>query len=378
MDRPDRVDRRDGLALSTGALGVATDRVRMLVSAHGVHRDLGQHLDVDHGIRRSRSLVRWFHGDGLDQALICPTRADRTPAPPMVDRACRLQCGELRLASDVVRLSPCDVECGPDVALPFLLRPGPRHGLDPLHRLVWQIGPPTGRSVRTERDVPPGAWTVRDRARTIGWSRGRDAPVDCREMESTLPVFTSLTIVLPAYNEADRIGPALDELFGYLAGAEARAALPPRIRALIVDDGSTDATAHLVLDRPEAAAPEDAPVRLELLRVPHGGKGGAVRAGMLAATGDLVIFADADMATPPDQLPQADCRSRRGRCRPRQPDPAGRLRHAGHATGVPAGPREGLPRPRRGLGHGPREGHPVRFQGLSTRGRPRDLQPRRR
>jgi dolichyl-phosphate beta-glucosyltransferase len=37
--------------------------------------------------------------------------------------------------------------------------------------------------------------------------------------------------------------------------------------------------------------------------VPHGGKGAAVRAGMLAATGDLVIFADADMATPPDQIP---------------------------------------------------------------------------
>ena len=35
----------------------------------------------------------------------------------------------------------------------------------------------------------------------------------------------------------------------------------------------------------------------------HGGKGAAVRAGMLAATGDLVVFADADMATPPDQLP---------------------------------------------------------------------------
>jgi dolichyl-phosphate beta-glucosyltransferase len=36
--------------------------------------------------------------------------------------------------------------------------------------------------------------------------------------------------------------------------------------------------------------------------VPHGGKGAAVRAGMLAARGDLVVFADADMATPPDEL----------------------------------------------------------------------------
>jgi len=40
-----------------------------------------------------------------------------------------------------------------------------------------------------------------------------------------------------------------------------------------------------------------------MLRRPHEGKGSAVRAGMLAATGDLVVFADADLATPPDQLP---------------------------------------------------------------------------
>jgi dolichyl-phosphate beta-glucosyltransferase len=116
----------------------------------------------------------------------------------------------------------------------------------------------------------------------------------------------SLTIVLPAYNEEARIGPALDELFGYLhrRGATARdgrpgaATLPDQIDVLVVDDGSTDATASLVLARPEAQAGE-----VRLLRVPHGGKGAAVRAGMLAATGELVVFADADMATPPDEIP---------------------------------------------------------------------------
>ncbi|MBI3745953.1 MAG: glycosyltransferase [Chloroflexi bacterium] len=115
--------------------------------------------------------------------------------------------------------------------------------------------------------------------------------------------FGSMTLVLPAYNEADRIGPALDELLGYLGG-EGSGALPPLVRVLVVDDGSTDRTAHLVLDRPEASFPEDAPLRLELLRVPHGGKGAAVRAGMHAGTGDVLVFADADMATPPDQLPK--------------------------------------------------------------------------
>ncbi len=115
----------------------------------------------------------------------------------------------------------------------------------------------------------------------------------------------SLTIVLPAFNEEARLGPALDELFGYLHrrghhgrdGRPGADTLPADIHVLVVDDGSSDATADLVSARAECASGE-----LELLRVPHGGKGAAVRAGMLAARGDLVAFADADMATPPDEL----------------------------------------------------------------------------
>jgi dolichyl-phosphate beta-glucosyltransferase len=71
---------------------------------------------------------------------------------------------------------------------------------------------------------------------------------------------------------------------------------------LVVDDGSTDATADIVRARPEID-PAGGSLELRLLTVPHGGKGAAVRAGMLAADADLLIFADADMATPPDQLP---------------------------------------------------------------------------
>ena len=120
----------------------------------------------------------------------------------------------------------------------------------------------------------------------------------------------TLTIVLPAFNEAERIEPALDELFGYLRrrsmeardGAPGAANLPAEIDVLVVDDGSTDDTVALVERRDEATRPVDS-LRLGVLRVPHGGKGAAVRAGLLAATGDVVVFADADMATPPDQLP---------------------------------------------------------------------------
>ena len=120
----------------------------------------------------------------------------------------------------------------------------------------------------------------------------------------------SLTIVLPAFDEAERIGPALTELFGYLGrkgpareGGRSSDELG-RWDILVVDDGSSDATAAIVEARPEAqAGVAGEPPVLRVLRREHAGKGAAVRAGILAATGELVVFADADMATPPDQLP---------------------------------------------------------------------------
>ena len=116
-----------------------------------------------------------------------------------------------------------------------------------------------------------------------------------------MPASESLSIVLPAFNEADRIGPALDELFGHLKDPNATG-LPARIEVIVVDDGSVDATAALVAARPELKVLADLGPSLRVLTVPHGGKGAAVRSGMLEAQGELIVFADADMATPPDQL----------------------------------------------------------------------------
>jgi dolichyl-phosphate beta-glucosyltransferase len=73
------------------------------------------------------------------------------------------------------------------------------------------------------------------------------------------------------------------------------------VEVLVVDDGSTDNTVALVEARSEATARQRPSLRL--IREPHTGKGGAVRAGMLAADSDYIVFADADLATPPDQLP---------------------------------------------------------------------------
>jgi dolichyl-phosphate beta-glucosyltransferase len=107
----------------------------------------------------------------------------------------------------------------------------------------------------------------------------------------------SVAIILPAFDEAARLGGALDELFAFL---DDDAGLRDRTSVLVVDDGSTDGTADLVRAHPAARDPG----RLAVMVVPHAGKGSAVRAGMLAADADLLVFADADMATPPDQLPR--------------------------------------------------------------------------
>jgi glycosyltransferase involved in cell wall biosynthesis len=65
---------------------------------------------------------------------------------------------------------------------------------------------------------------------------------------------------------------------------------------IVVDDGSADETGALA-----ARALDDFPAG-RVIRIDHGGKAAAVRAGMLAATGDQIAFSDADLATPLDYL----------------------------------------------------------------------------
>ena len=99
------------------------------------------------------------------------------------------------------------------------------------------------------------------------------------------------SIVIPAYNEAARIAPYLRSITSYLRDR----GQPYEI--LVVDDGSTDATVSIVT----ALASSDPTIRL--LRAPQRqGKGAAVRRGMHAAAGRLQLFADADGATPIQEL----------------------------------------------------------------------------
>ncbi len=102
----------------------------------------------------------------------------------------------------------------------------------------------------------------------------------------------ALSIVIPAYNEAERLPGSLDRLAAFL-DAEGHHA-----EVLVVDDGSTDATAAV------AARLAAADARFRLLRAPHRGKGAAVRQGMLAARGAVRVMCDADFSMPPHELPK--------------------------------------------------------------------------
>ena len=94
---------------------------------------------------------------------------------------------------------------------------------------------------------------------------------------------TALTLILPCFNEAERLPRTL---------ATFLAELPPRpgeVEVLVVDDGSTDETFAVA----SAVAAKDARVRVIRTR-PNRGKGFGVRTGVLAAQGELVVFTDAD------------------------------------------------------------------------------------
>lgn len=97
-----------------------------------------------------------------------------------------------------------------------------------------------------------------------------------------------LSVVVPAFRE-ERIGATVTRLQGELAWIDRTGGL----EIIVVDDGSGDGTA----ERAEVAG-ADLVIRQPVNR----GKGAAVRAGMLAATGATVAFTDADLAYAPAQL----------------------------------------------------------------------------
>jgi dolichyl-phosphate beta-glucosyltransferase len=108
----------------------------------------------------------------------------------------------------------------------------------------------------------------------------------------TRPEEPWLSVVIPAFNEEPRLPSTLAALTSYLDGQDWRW----EIR--VVDDGSTDRTAEVTEER-AAADP-----RVVLQREPHRGKGGAAKAGLLAARGRFRFLCDADLAMPVHELPR--------------------------------------------------------------------------
>jgi len=96
-----------------------------------------------------------------------------------------------------------------------------------------------------------------------------------------------MTVVIPTYNEERRIAGSVRAIYAYMSRT-ART-----FDVLVSDDGSTDRTG-LVVSR---LAQDGVPVRF-LPAPQHRGKGWAVRRGVMAAVGDLILITDADLSTP--------------------------------------------------------------------------------
>jgi len=97
-----------------------------------------------------------------------------------------------------------------------------------------------------------------------------------------------LSVVVPAYNDAARLARSLPEIFRYLRQNQYR------FEVIVSEDGSTDDTPAVAARWPE----------VKLVSHPrHTGKGFGVKQGIMAASGELVLITDADLATPLTFLP---------------------------------------------------------------------------
>ena len=105
----------------------------------------------------------------------------------------------------------------------------------------------------------------------------------------------TLSIVVPAYNEAVRLGASLATIVAYLK--EQRGL----VEVIVVDDGSTDDTAAVA----EASLADSGEVETRVIRYEQNrGKGYAARTGLLAARANIALFSDADLSTPITETPR--------------------------------------------------------------------------
>jgi dolichyl-phosphate beta-glucosyltransferase len=102
-----------------------------------------------------------------------------------------------------------------------------------------------------------------------------------------------ISIVIPAYNESQRMVEPLGIILDFIKKNDTKAEI------IVVDDGSSDDTAQ-VAKAAFDAAPD---VATQVIRYePNRGKGFAVRTGLLAAKAEVALFTDADLSTPIDEM----------------------------------------------------------------------------
>lgn len=130
-----------------------------------------------------------------------------------------------------------------------------------------------------------------------------DAPEDGPGKRRAFPALyteptLALSLIVPAYNEEDRLPDMMDEMLAYLSARDsvlqAMGCAADDFEIIIVDDGSRDATADVAMRYVREVGSE----RVRLLRLhQNNGKGGAVRKGMMRARGRYLLMVDADGAT---------------------------------------------------------------------------------
>ena len=114
-----------------------------------------------------------------------------------------------------------------------------------------------------------------------------------------------LSIVVPAYNEAARLGASLRAIVAYLNEQREQS------EVIVVDDGSTDDTATVA----EASLADSGGVATSVIRYEENrGKGYAARTGLLAARTNIAVFSDADLSTPITETPKLVDPISKGEC----------------------------------------------------------------
>jgi len=104
-----------------------------------------------------------------------------------------------------------------------------------------------------------------------------------------------VSIVVPAFDEQDRLGDSIKKILTYIREKGISAEL------VVVDDGSADTTSDVA----RSAAAEFPEISTAIIRYEQNrGKGYAVKMGLLAAKAEIAVFSDADLSTPIEEMPK--------------------------------------------------------------------------